>query len=29
VLIKVNQIGSLTETLDCVRLAHFSNSARS
>ena len=24
VLIKVNQIGSLTETLDCVRLAHFS-----
>ena len=25
VLIKVNQIGSLTETLDCVRLAHFSN----
>ena len=25
VLIKVNQIGSLTETLDCVRLAHFNN----
>jgi len=24
VLIKVNQIGSLTETMDCVRLAHFS-----
>jgi enolase len=24
VLIKVNQIGSLTETLDCVRLAHLS-----
>src|SRR5207237_8480595 len=24
VLIKVNQIGSLTETLDCVRLAHVS-----
>ena len=23
VLIKVNQIGSLTETLDCVRMAHF------
>jgi len=23
VLVKVNQIGSLTETLDCVRLAHF------
>ena len=23
VLIKVNQIGSLTETMDCVRLAHF------
>jgi enolase len=25
VLIKVNQIGSLTETLDCVRLAHSSD----
>jgi enolase len=25
VLIKVNQIGSLTETLDCVRLAHASD----
>jgi enolase len=25
VLVKVNQIGSLTETLDCVRLAHNSN----
>src|SRR5207244_6354108 len=24
ILIKVNQIGTLTETLDCVRLAHFS-----
>src|SRR3954469_13098693 len=24
VLIKVNQIGTLTETMDCVRLAHFS-----
>src|SRR5438132_1609126 len=24
VLIKVNQIGTLTETFDCVRLAHFS-----
>jgi enolase len=23
VLIKVNQIGTLTETMDCVRLAHF------
>jgi enolase len=23
VLIKVNQIGSLTETMDCVRMAHF------
>ncbi len=23
ILIKVNQIGTLTETLDCVRLAHF------
>jgi enolase len=25
VLVKVNQIGSLTETLECVRLAHFNN----
>jgi enolase len=24
ILIKVNQIGTLTETMDCVRLAHFS-----
>jgi enolase len=24
VLIKVNQVGTLTETMDCVRLAHFS-----
>ena len=24
ILIKVNQIGTLTETLDCVRMAHFS-----
>ena len=24
VLIKVNQIGTLTETMDCVRMAHFS-----
>ena len=24
VLVKVNQIGTLTETMDCVRLAHFS-----
>jgi enolase len=23
VLVKVNQIGSLTETMDCVRMAHF------
>ena len=23
ILIKVNQIGTLTETMDCVRLAHF------
>jgi enolase len=25
ILIKLNQIGSLTETLDCIRLAHASN----
>jgi enolase len=25
ILIKVNQIGSLTETVDCVRMAHFAN----
>jgi enolase len=25
VLVKVNQIGSLTETMDCVRMAHFND----